>query len=132
VPVDLGFPTQTVVVLRQDPPNATEPAVGAQVVVEDCETGVRYEAVTNDAGVATVEWGGGTCWNVTAALGDEARSVLGGPVPLPGPIVMPYCRRPRYSTGSLSLCLTVPPPESLGLRAQRCGVDGMREAGAVA
>ncbi len=90
LPVDLGFPTQTVVVLRQNPPHASEPAVGAQVVVEDCETGVRYEAFTDEDGVATVGWGDGTCWNVTAVLGDEARSVLGGPVPLPGPIVMPY------------------------------------------
>jgi hypothetical protein len=65
------------------------PAEAARVVVEDCTTGQRIEAVTGADGLAHFDAVESTCWNVTAVIDGFARSVLRAPVPLPGPIVFP-------------------------------------------
>jgi hypothetical protein len=65
------------------------PAEAARVVVEDCITGQRLEAVTGADGLAHFDAVEPTCWNVTAVIDGFARSVLRAPVPLPGPIVFP-------------------------------------------
>jgi len=75
------------------------PAPGARVVVEDCTTGELMDAVTGDDGLAEFELGESTCWNVTAVIDGSARSVLGAPVPLPGPIVFPLAVPPPTDDG---------------------------------
>lgn len=70
------------------------PAPAARVVVEDCETGARLEAVTGADGLAEFDATEGTCWNITAVIDGFARTVLRAPVPLPGPIVFPLTAPP--------------------------------------
>ncbi|MBP7682330.1 MAG: hypothetical protein KBB95_10570 [Deltaproteobacteria bacterium] len=78
-----------VAVMTQRSPLPPEPLAGASVIVEDCATGEQAEARTNAQGLATFPAGEWACWTVTAFTNGEARSVVRGPVPLPGPIVFP-------------------------------------------